>query len=89
VDVRGRGMMIGIRCADPKRAAAITARAFEYGLIIERAGPEDEVIKCMMPLTTGYDELAEGMDMLERAIVEEFAQSAKHEPRLEPMLKVV
>ena len=31
---------------------AVTAKAFEYGLIIERAGPEDEVIKCMMPLTT-------------------------------------
>ncbi len=45
-------MMIGVRCADPKRAAAVTKQAFAYGLIIERAGPEDEVIKCMMPLTT-------------------------------------
>ena len=44
-----------------------TAKAFEYGLIIERAGPEDEVIKCMMPLTTTYDELDEGLDILERA----------------------
>ena len=48
-------MMIGVRCADPKRAAAVTARAYKYGLIIERAGPEDEVIKCMMPLTTSYE----------------------------------
>jgi diaminobutyrate-2-oxoglutarate transaminase len=72
VDVRGRGMMIGVRCADPKRAAAVTARAYQYGLIIERAGPEDEVIKCMMPLTTVYGELDEAMDILERAITEEF-----------------
>jgi diaminobutyrate-2-oxoglutarate transaminase len=75
VDVRGRGMMIGVRCADPKRAASVTARAYQYGLIIERAGPDDEVIKCMMPLTTCYGELDEGMDILERAITEEFGGS--------------
>jgi diaminobutyrate-2-oxoglutarate transaminase len=73
VDVRGRGMMIGVRCADPARAAAVTKRAYQYGLIIERAGPDDEVIKCMMPLTTTYGELDEGLDILERAITEEFA----------------
>ncbi len=89
VDVRGRGMMIGVKCADPKRAAAITARAYQDGLIIERAGPQDEVIKCMMPLTTGYDELAEGLGILERAIVEEFVQGAKNESWLAPLLKVV
>ncbi len=74
VDARGRGMMRGVRCADPKRAAAVTAKAFEYGLIIERAGPEDEVIKCMMPLTTHYDELDEGLDILERALQDEFSK---------------
>jgi diaminobutyrate-2-oxoglutarate transaminase len=76
VDVRGRGMMIGVRCADPKRAAAVTARAYRYGLIIERAGPDDEVIKCMMPLTTSVSELDEGLDILERAIAEEFGDRA-------------
>jgi diaminobutyrate-2-oxoglutarate transaminase len=76
LDVRGRGMMIGVRCADPKRAAAIGAKAYQYGLIIERAGPEDEVIKCMMPLTTSYAELDEGLDILERAIIEEFGMPA-------------
>jgi diaminobutyrate-2-oxoglutarate transaminase len=75
VEVKGRGMMIGVRCADPKRAAAVTARAYQYGLIIERAGPEDEVIKCMMPLTTSLAELKEGLDILERAITEEFGST--------------
>jgi diaminobutyrate-2-oxoglutarate transaminase len=75
VKVKGRGMMQGILCADAKRAAAITARAFRSGLIIERAGPEDEVIKCMMPLTTSYDVLDEGLDILESAIADEFARS--------------
>jgi diaminobutyrate-2-oxoglutarate transaminase len=78
VDVRGRGMMIGVRCADPKRAAAVTARAFEHGLIIERAGPQDEVIKCMMPLTTSYAELDEGIDILTRALAEEFGGAVRN-----------
>ncbi len=71
VEVRGRGMMVGVRCADPKRAGAITKRAFQNGLVIERCGPEDEVIKCMMPLTTTIAELDEGIDILARSIVEE------------------
>lgn len=75
IKVKGRGMMQGILCADPKRAASITATAFKHGLIIERAGPEDEVIKCMMPLTTSYDILEEGLDILECSIAEEFMQT--------------
>jgi diaminobutyrate-2-oxoglutarate transaminase len=76
IEVKGRGMMIGVVCACPKRAAKVTAKAYTYGLIIERAGPDDEVIKCMMPLTTTMAELAEGMDILERAIAEEYAAKA-------------
>jgi diaminobutyrate-2-oxoglutarate transaminase len=77
VDVRGRGMMIGVRCADPKRAAAVTKRAFQHGLVIERCGPEDEVIKCMMPLTTSYAELDEGLDILARSLAEELGPSVR------------
>ena len=72
IELRGRGMMRGIRCADPKRAAAVTKRAFEYGLIIERSGSEDEVIKFLMPLTIELDVMDEGLDILERALVDEF-----------------
>jgi len=76
LEVKGRGMMIGVVCADPKRAAAVTAKAYENGLIIERAGPEDEVIKCMMPLTTTYAELDEGLTILEAAMADEFEGAA-------------
>jgi diaminobutyrate-2-oxoglutarate transaminase len=76
IEVKGRGMMIGVVCSDPKRAASVTARAYQDGLIIERAGPDDEVIKCMMPLTTTYAELDEGMDILERAMAAEYAKPA-------------
>ena len=76
-EVRGRGLMQGVRCVDPERAASITARAFSHGLIIERAGPRDEVIKCMMPLTTNYAELDEGLHILEQAIEAEFGTRAQ------------
>ena len=75
VEVRGRCMMRGICFADPKRAAAVTANAFRHRLIIERSGPEDEVIKCLMPLTIGEAQLEEGLDVLEQALVEEFGKA--------------
>jgi diaminobutyrate-2-oxoglutarate transaminase len=69
--------MIGVRCADPVRAAAVTKKAYTYGLIIERAGPEDEVIKCMMPLTTSFAELDEGLDILARSLAEELGAASR------------
>jgi diaminobutyrate-2-oxoglutarate transaminase len=73
LEVRGRGMMQGILCADPDLAAAVTAHAFKHGLIIERAGSYDEVLKCLMPLTIGQAELDEGLDILGRAFEEVFS----------------
>ena len=67
VGVRGRGMMRGLVCADPAQAAAIGARAFDRGLVIERAGPHDEVLKCLAPLTIAIADLHEGLDILEAA----------------------
>ena len=81
LEVRGRGMMRGMRCADPRRAAAVTAKAFEYGLIIERSGPKDEVIKFLMPLTIRRAEMEEGLDILERALVDEFGEGVANTPR--------
>jgi diaminobutyrate-2-oxoglutarate transaminase len=74
IEARGRGMMRGLCCADPSRAAAVTARAYENGLIIERSGSYDEVIKFLMPLTTQLVELEEGLDILEGALLEEFGE---------------
>ncbi|TNE48638.1 MAG: diaminobutyrate--2-oxoglutarate transaminase [Deltaproteobacteria bacterium] len=76
VEVRGRGMMRGIRLVDPDRAANVSKRAFEMGLIIERSGPHDEVIKCLMPLTIPDAHLDEGLDILSNALAAEFAEGA-------------
>jgi diaminobutyrate-2-oxoglutarate transaminase len=76
VDVKGRGLMIGVRCADPDQAALVTRNAFKEGLIIERCGPQDEVVKCMMPLTSTMAELDEGLDILERVFEGLFARES-------------
>jgi len=62
--LKGRGMMQGIACRDGELAERITARCFEKGLIIETAGPDDEVIKCLMPLTISEADLRRGLEIL-------------------------
>jgi diaminobutyrate-2-oxoglutarate transaminase len=81
VEVRGRGMMRGLVCADPDLAAAASANAFRRGLIIERAGSYDEVIKFLMPLTTTIAELDEGLDILENAFEDVFHLNRRSGPR--------
>jgi diaminobutyrate-2-oxoglutarate transaminase len=66
--VRGRGMILGIGWNDHSIAARVSAVAFEYGVIAETTGSNDQVIKLLPPLTISDDELARGLDGLERAI---------------------
>ncbi|MFE5328833.1 aspartate aminotransferase family protein [Embleya sp. NPDC056575] len=56
-EVRGRGLMWGIEIADPETglpaaefARAIQARALRRGLIVERGGREDCVVRILPPL---------------------------------------
>ncbi len=69
--LKGRGMMSGLQCPSGEIAGAITAHCFEKGLIIETSGPEDEVVKCLAPLTTTLSELDKGLDILQQAIAEQ------------------
>ncbi|WP_327593379.1 diaminobutyrate--2-oxoglutarate transaminase [Streptomyces chartreusis] len=66
---RGRGLVWGIEFEDPARAAAICARAFERGLLLETSGPEGQVVKLLPPLTVRDSELDEGLDILDRAVL--------------------
>ncbi len=68
VKSKGRGMMRGLLCADPDKAARVTKLAFEQGLIIERSGPQDEVIKLFMPITTSDELIDEGLEILEHCL---------------------
>ncbi|MEU3985955.1 diaminobutyrate--2-oxoglutarate transaminase [Streptomyces sp. NPDC026672] len=66
---RGRGLVWGIEFDDRARAAAICARAFERGLLLETSGPEGQVVKLLPPLTVRDSELDEGLDILDRAVL--------------------
>jgi diaminobutyrate-2-oxoglutarate transaminase len=67
---RGLGLIRGLVFARPERAAAVSQAAFERGLLIETAGPNDEVLKLLPPLTITEEALAAGLDIVEEAIEE-------------------
>lgn len=67
---RGRGLVWGMEFADPARASAVCARAFELGLLLETSGPQSEVVKLLPPLTITPDELDEGLRTLARCVRE-------------------
>jgi diaminobutyrate-2-oxoglutarate transaminase len=68
ITVKGRGMMQGIDVGSGDVAAAITATAFEKGLIIETSGAHDEVVKVLAPLNIETGVFAAGLDILEQAV---------------------
>lgn len=65
---KGRGLMQGIECSDGDTASTIAKHCFENGLIIETAGPNDEVLKVFCPLTISMADLTMGLDIMELAI---------------------
>lgn len=70
VATRGIGLLWGVEVKDDATAGAITAKAFEKGLVIERAGRDNAVIKIMPPLIIPDDELIKGLDILKAALME-------------------
>ncbi|MGH3824471.1 MAG: diaminobutyrate--2-oxoglutarate transaminase [Pseudonocardiaceae bacterium] len=64
--VKGRGMMQGIE-VEPSVAAQIRQICTRNGLIIETAGPRDEVLKVLAPLTTPDQLLEMGLEILSHA----------------------
>jgi diaminobutyrate-2-oxoglutarate transaminase len=68
LELRGRGLIRGLAFDDPAAADAVSRHAFEHGLIIEVAGPRDDVIKVLPPLTTDDASLAEGLEILRRSL---------------------
>ncbi len=67
---RGRGMIQALDCQTEKLARNITSAAFKRGLILETSGSDDQVIKCLMPLTITYEKLERGLDILEESAIE-------------------
>lgn len=70
VTVRGRGMANGLAFGQPEQAAKVCTAAFDRGLLMETAGPSDEVAKLMPALTTSYDDVDRGLDILTEAVAQ-------------------
>ncbi|WP_245265837.1 aminotransferase class III-fold pyridoxal phosphate-dependent enzyme [Mesorhizobium sp. LNJC394B00] len=68
MSAKGRGMMRGIDLKCGEVANQVVWTAFQKGLIVETAGPKDEVVKCLPPLVIGEDQLGQGLDILEDAV---------------------
>ncbi|MGL3210649.1 diaminobutyrate--2-oxoglutarate transaminase [Bradyrhizobium sp. BR 1433] len=73
-EVRGRGMALGFDCQFAEIAEAATRKAFEKGLIIERCGPGDQVIKFLPALTIDLETLNQGIDIFDAALAETMKQ---------------
>ncbi len=68
LDVCGRGLMQGIAMPSGEVASEVTAHALERGLIIETAGPDDEVVKLFCPLTIDRADLERGLSIIEESV---------------------
>jgi len=74
IEVRGRGLMAGLSIdSEPELARSISAAAFDHGLILETCGNQDHVVKFLPPLIIEPDELAHGLDMVEKAFAQAVA----------------
>lgn len=68
LEARGRGLMQGLALPSGAIARKVTAEALAQGLIIETAGPDEEVVKILCPLVIGDAELDRGLGILSGAI---------------------
>ncbi|WP_096201686.1 diaminobutyrate--2-oxoglutarate transaminase [Bacillus sp. FJAT-45350] len=66
--LRGRGFMQGICSEVEGFSSKVAAAAFDQGLIMETAGPSDEVFKLFPPLTIDNEGLEKGFAIIEESI---------------------
>lgn len=66
--VKGRGLALGLSFEDAPLADKVAAAAFERGMLMETAGPKDQVAKLMPALTITDEEVDEGLGILADAV---------------------
>ena len=67
-ELRGRGLIQGLRFDDAELAGRVSRQAFERGLVIETAGAQDEVLKLLPPLTIDRQALRHGLDVIDASL---------------------
>ena len=65
---RGRGLMQGLAMPSGAKASEVTRHALSQGLIVETAGPNDEVVKIFCPLNIEDQDLWHGVDIIAAGI---------------------
>lgn len=73
--IRGRGMAWGFDCRTAEIAQGTSRKAFDKGLILERCGPVDQVLKFLPALTIDIETLNQGLDIFEESLIETMNQS--------------
>jgi len=73
---RGRGLFHGIEFADAAVAESVAQACIARQLVIERCGPDDEVLKLMPPLTIADAVLQQGLGIIQAALDECLAGQA-------------
>jgi len=68
--VRGRGMIQGMVFKDPEVTSQVSRAAFERQMIVETAGPDDEVLKLLPPLTIDEESLRHGLAIIQESVAE-------------------
>lgn len=66
--VRGIGLIYGLDISAPEMAQNIAREAFNQGLIIERCGATDNVLKFLPPLVIEDEVLKAGLEIIEQSI---------------------
>ncbi len=69
LDVRGKGMMQALDVVDGAKAKEISRTCFDNGMLFGPCGSGGRVLKLIPPLTINDDDLNEGLDILEEAIM--------------------
>jgi 4-aminobutyrate aminotransferase-like enzyme len=68
VEVRGRGLLVGVQLTGPTAAARVVDRLREAGILIGRTGPRGDVLKIRPPLVFGEEHAAMLVDGLRQAL---------------------
>lgn len=76
--VRGRGMALGFDCQTAEIAEVTARKAFQKGLIIERCGSIDQVLKFLPALTIDVETLNQGLDIFELSLADALRELGSH-----------
>jgi diaminobutyrate-2-oxoglutarate transaminase len=64
---KGLGLMMGFEFFSSDAAQAVAEKVRQRGVLIERCGPRDEVLKLLPPVNIDCDVLDEGLQRLDAA----------------------